>query len=54
MCPKKTKRSNFHKSEDSDSYEFFILGGVLKTIRDETIMRMGRSMMILPLGCLNI
>ena len=53
MCPKKTKRSDFYASEDSDSYEFFVLGGILETTRGEIVLRMGRSMLILPLDYLN-
>ena len=53
ICPKETKRSTLHASEDSDSYEFFVLGGVLKITHGEIVPRMGRSMVILPLDCLN-
>ena len=32
---------------------FFVLGGVLKITQGDTVLRIGRSMVIVPLGCLN-
>ena len=53
MCSKETKGSNFQTHEDSNNYEFYATGGVLKTTQGKIILRIGRNMMILPLGCLN-
>lgn len=53
MCSKETKGSNFQTQEDSDGYEFYVIGGVLKTTLGKTVLRIGRSMVILPFDCLN-
>ena len=52
-CPKEAKKSNFQLPEDSDSYELFIVSGVLKITHGEIILRMGRKMVVLSLGYLN-
>ena len=44
MCPKETNRSNFHVVEDSNGYEFYIVGRVLKITHGEILLKMGRSM----------
>ena len=53
MCTKETKESNIRVPKDSDGYEFYIASEILETRYDEIVMGMGRSIMILPLNCLN-
>ena len=40
-------------SKDSDDYDFYVTGRVLKIKYGKTALKMGRNMVILSLDCLN-